>query len=79
MTETFVSRGFLFHKSVNSTVVVQPGKDSFHFPPLIAVSPFPQFNFAKYLELRNTPKKRWSAELALCNAKQSSHSKKGNI
>jgi hypothetical protein len=25
-----------------------------------------------YLELRNTPKKRWSAEIALCNAKPGS-------
>jgi hypothetical protein len=41
MAETFVSLGFLFHKSVYSAIIIKPGKAPFHFPPLITVFPFP--------------------------------------
>ncbi len=43
MTESLISRGFLFHKSVNPAIIVNPVKAPFNFPSLVAVPLFFEF------------------------------------
>ena len=40
MKESLIINGFLFHKSVNPAIIVNPIKAPFNLPPLLTVFPF---------------------------------------
>src|SRR3989339_1553398 len=51
MTKSLVSRGFLFHKTVDPTIIVHPVKTAFSLPALGAVFLLPYFLFSNFLSI----------------------------
>lgn len=51
----FIGSRCLFHKAINSAIIVDPSKVSFYFPTLAAVSFFSKFLLGNTLMVVNSP------------------------